>query len=104
MYQPTTKLHYKPLCKTITIYNDTEHTYHFIAIRYVAATLYTQKFREQTITGDVSLYHIIITLFYITLRLQIMLINVTFLDILVSNIPITPMHGLFCYADNATTL
>ena len=32
----------------------------------------------------------------IALTSQIMLINVTDLDISVSNIPITPRHGLFC--------
>ena len=37
-----------------------------------------------------------ITLLYITLTVQIMLINVIYLDISVSNIHIIPRHGLFC--------
>ena len=87
---------YKPLCKTITIYDNNEHTYHLIVIRYVTANKYIQKFWKQTLAGDASLCWVIITLFYITLILKIMLINVTYLDISVSNIPITPRHGLFC--------
>ena len=100
MYQPTTKLHYKPMCKTITIHNNdnnndsnNEYAYHLIVIR---ANKYIQKFWKQTIAGDASLCYMIITLFYITLTLEIMLINVTYLDISVSNILITPRHGLFC--------
>ena len=46
--------------------------------------------------GDALWCYVIITLFYITLALQIMLINATYLHISVSNIPITPRHGLFC--------
>ena len=46
--------------------------------------------------GDSSWCYVIITLFYITLTLQIMLINATYLHISVSNIPITSKHGLFC--------
>ena len=95
-HQPITKLHYKPLCKIITKYNNNEHTYHLIAIRYVTANKYIQKFWKQTIAGDASLCCVIITLFYITLTLQIMLIDVTYLDISVSNILITRRHGLFC--------
>ena len=45
---------------------------------------------NQTIAGDASLCYVIITLFYITLTLQIMLINVTYVDISVSNIPSYP--------------
>ena len=45
---------------------------------------------KQTITGDTSLCYVIIILFYITLTLQIMLINVTYLDISVSNVPSYP--------------
>ena len=69
MHQPTTKLHYKPLCITITtIIMNT--TYHLIAIRRVAAKKYIQKFWKQTITRDASLCYVIITLFYITLISQ----------------------------------
>ena len=46
--------------------------------------------------GDASWCYVIIALFYITLTLQIMLINANYLHISVSNIPITPRHGLFC--------
>ena len=77
-------------------HNNNEYTYHSIAIRHVAANKYIQKFWKQTIARDASLYYVIITLSYITLTLQIMLINVTYLDISVSNISITPRHGLFC--------
>ena len=80
----------------ITIYNNSEHTYHFITIRYVTVNNDIQKFRKQTKAEDVSLCCVIITLFYITLTLQIMLITVTYLDISVSNIPLTRKHGLFC--------
>ena len=45
---------------------------------------------------DASLCYVIITLFYIIFTLQIMLINVTYLDVSVSNIPINPRHGLLC--------
>ena len=95
MHQPTTKLHYKPLCNTITIMIMTT-TYHLIAIRHVAANKYIQKFWKQTIARDASLCYVIITLFYIILTLQIMLINVTNLGVSVSNISITLRRGLFC--------
>ena len=95
-HQPNTKLHYKPLCKTIIKYDNDEDTYHLIAIQYVTANKYIQKFWKQTLAGDASLCCVIITLFYITLVLKIMLINVTYLDISVSNFHITPRHGLFC--------
>ena len=94
MHQPTTKLHYKTLVQHHH-HNNNEHTYHLIAIRYVAAYKYIQKFWRQTIAVDGSLCYVIITLFYITLTLQIMLINVTYLDISASEFPITPRHG-FC--------
>ena len=79
MHKPTTKLvqHHH--------HNDNEHTYHLIAIWYVAPYKYIQKFWKQTLAGDVSLCYVIITLFHITLTLEIMLINVTYLDISVSN-------------------
>ena len=76
-------------------HNNNEHTYHSIAIRHVTANKYIQKFWKQTIARDVSLCYVIITLFYITLTLQIMLINVIYLDILVSYITITTRHVLF---------
>ena len=59
-------------------------TYHLIAIRHVAAIKGIQKFWKQTIARDPSLCYVIITLFYITLTLQIMSINVTYLHISVS--------------------
>ena len=96
MHQPTTKLHYKTLCKSIIIYNHNEHTYHWIAIRNVAANKYIHIFWKQTTAGDALSCYLIVTLFYITLTLQIMLINVTYLDISVSNIHIAAIHGLFC--------
>ena len=71
-------------------HNNDEYTYRWIAIRHVAANKYIQKFWKQTIARDASLCYVIITLFYITLTLQ-MIINVIYLDISVSNIPITPM-------------
>ena len=46
-------------------------------MQHVAANKYIQKFWKQTIARDASLCHVIIILFYITLTLQIMLINVT---------------------------
>ena len=72
-------------------HNYNEHTYHLIAIWCIY-----RKFWKQTITGDASLCYVITTLFYITLTLQIMSINVTYLDISASNIPNIPRHGLFC--------
>ena len=84
------------ILQTMTIYNDNEYAYYLIAIRYVAENKYIQKFWKQTIAGDASLCYVIITLSYITLTLQIMLINITYLDVSVSNIPITPRHELFC--------
>ena len=95
MHQLTTKLHNKPFCNTITIIIMTT-TYHLIAIGHVAANKYIEKVWKQAIVRDASLCNVIITLFYITLTLQIILINVTNLDISVSNIPITLRHGLFC--------
>ena len=77
-------------------HNNNEHTYYSIAIRHVAANKYIQKFWKQTIARDASLCYVIITLLYITLTLQIMLINVIYLDISVINIPKTTRHGLFC--------
>ena len=53
-------------------HNNNEHTYHLIAIRYIATYKYTQKFWKQTKARDASLCCVIITLFYITLTLQIM--------------------------------
>ena len=64
-------------------HNNNEYTDHLIAIRYVAAYKYIQKFWKQTIAGDASL------------TLQIMSINATYLDISVSNILFTPRHGLY---------
>ena len=93
MHQPTPKLYYKPLCNTITIIMMNT-MYHLIAIRHVAANTYIQKFWKQTIARDAALWYVI-TLFYITLTLQIMSINVAYLDISASNIPITVRHGLF---------
>ena len=61
--QPTIKLHYKPMWKTITIYDNNEHTYHLIATRYDAANKYIQKFWKQTIAGDASICYVIIILF-----------------------------------------
>ena len=95
MHQPTTKLHYKPLCNTITII-IMNTTYHLVAIRHVAANKYIQKFLKQTIARAASLCYVIITMLYIASTLQIISINVTYLDISVSNIPITLRHGLFC--------
>ena len=95
MHLPTTKFHYKPLCNAITI-KIMNTTYHLIPIRYVAANKYIQKFWKETKARDVSLCYAIITLFYITLALQIMSIYVTYLDISVSNIPITLRHELSC--------
>ena len=96
MHQPTTKLHYKLLCNNITIIIMIITTLHLIAIRHVAANKYIQKFWKHTITRDATISYVIITLFYITLTLRIMSINVTYLDFSVSNIPITLRHGLFC--------
>ena len=89
--------HQAPLQTLVQHHNhdNNEHTYHSIAIRHVAANKYIQKFWKQTIALDASLCYAIITMFYITLTSKIMSINVTYLDILVSNIPITPRHGLF---------
>ena len=53
-HQPTTKLHYKPMCKTITLCNNNAHTYHLVAKRYVTPNKYIQKFWKQTIAGDAS--------------------------------------------------
>ena len=81
MHQPTTKA---PLQNFVQHHhhNDNEHTYHLIAFRYVAAYKYIQKFWKQTIARDASLCYVIITLFYITLTLQIMLLlNFTYQDI-----------------------
>ena len=63
LHQPTTKLHYTPLCNTITIMVRNS-TYHLIAIRHVAANKYIQKFWKQTTARDVSLCHVIITFLY----------------------------------------
>ena len=70
-------------------HNDNEYTNHSIAIPHVAANKYVQNFWKQAIARDASLCYVIIALFYITFTLQIMIINVTYLDISVSNIPIT---------------
>ena len=96
MHQVTTKPHYKPLCKIITIYKTNKQTFHLIALRHIAVNKDISKFWKQTISGDASFCYVIMTLFYITLTLQITLINATYLDILVSNIPITPWYESFC--------
>ena len=89
--------HQAPLQTLVQHHNhNNRHTYHSIAIRHVAANKYIHKFWKQTIASDVSWCYVIITLLYITLTLQIMLINVIYLDISVSNIPITTRHGLYC--------
>ena len=61
-------------------HNNNEHNYHSIAIRHVAAYKYINKFWKQTIAIDAAFCYVIITLFYVTLTLQIMLINVIYLD------------------------
>ena len=90
MHQPTTKLHYIPLCNTITMI-----IMNILITRLQSNTL--QRISTyRNASRDVSLCHVIIILFYIILTLQILSINVTYLDISVSNIPIAPRHGLFC--------
>ena len=77
-HQPTTMLHHKPWCKTRTIYDNNQN---LIAVWYVTAKKYIQKFWKQTVAGDASLCCVVITLFYITMTLQIMLINVTYIHL-----------------------
>ena len=72
---PPPRLHYKTLCNTITIIIMN------IRITWLHSDM-LQKFWKQTIARDASLCYVIITLFYITLTLQIMLLlNVIYPDI-----------------------
>ena len=68
MHQPTTKLHYKTLCNTITMIIINIH----ITWLQSDTNTYIQKFWKQTIARDASLCYGIITLFHIILTLQIM--------------------------------
>ena len=74
-------------------------------MRYVTANKYIKKFWKRTIAGDASLRCVITTLFsIITLTLQIMLINVIYLDISVSNIPITMDYSVFACSQSEPVL